>query len=78
MTGLSDIEISELFDQFNPSKDGLLDYKEFVSIYSNKSIFSKKKSPKPQIEEQSPIPIHETKEIQKNLNKKEFFGFKSC
>ena len=25
ITGLSDIEISELFDQFNPNKDGLLD-----------------------------------------------------
>ena len=75
ITGLSDIEISELFDQFNPNKDGLLDYKEFVSnLYSNKSISSKKKSPKPQIEEQSPIPIPETKEIQKNLNKKEFLA----
>ena len=46
ITGLSDIEISELFDQFNPNKDGLLDYKEFVSIYSNKSISIKKEKPK--------------------------------
>ena len=73
ITGLSDIEISELFDQFNPNKDGLLDYKEFVSnLYSNKSISSKKKTPKPQPEEQAQIPIPEVKEIQKNLNKKEF------
>ena len=73
ITGLSDIEISELFDQFNPNKDGLLDYKEFVSnLYSNKSISSKKKTPKNQPEEQVQIPIPEVKEIQKNLNKKEF------
>ena len=45
ITSLSDIEISELFDQFNPNRDGLLDYKEFVSnLYSNKSISSKKKN----------------------------------
>ena len=43
VTSLSDLEISELFDQFNPNKDGLLDYKQFVSeLYSNKSIGSKK------------------------------------
>ena len=70
VTSLSDLEISELFDQFNPNKDGLLDYKQFVSeLYSNKSIGSKKKY---QSEEPSPIPIPQVKEIQKNLNKKEW------
>ena len=72
ITSLSDLEISELFDQFKPNKDGLLDYKEFVSdLYSNKSISSKKKS---KIEEPSPIEIPKPKEIQKNLNKKEFLA----
>ena len=72
VTSLSDLEISELFDQFNPNKDGLLDYKQFVSeLYSNKSIGSKKKY---QSEEPSPIPIPQVKEIQKNLNKKEFLA----
>ena len=47
ITGLTEDEVSQLFYQFNPNKDGLLDYKEFVSnLYSNKSITSKKQPPK--------------------------------
>ena len=73
ITSLSDLEISELFEQFNPNKDGLLDYKEFVSnLYSNKSISSKKKTQNPQ-----PHPstsVGDVQEIQKNLNKKEFLN----
>ena len=73
ITSLSDLEISELFEQFNPNKDGLLDYKEFVSnLYSNKSISSKKKTQNPQ-----PHPstsVGDAQEIQKNLNKKEFLN----
>ena len=73
ITSLSDLEISELFDQFNPNRDGLLDYKEFVSnLYSNKSLSSKKKSP--QTQDQPQIQIPDTKEIQKNLSKKEFLN----
>ena len=78
ITSLSALEISELFDQFNPNKDGLLDYKEFVSnLYSNKSISSKKKNLSNQNDEKiskSPIPMTEVKDIQKNLNKKEFLA----
>ena len=75
ITSLSDIEISELFDQFNPNRDGLLDYKEFVSnLYSNKSISSKKKKQNQKNEDQPPIPNPEVQEIQKNLNKKEFLS----
>ena len=71
ITSLSDLEISELFEQFNPNKDGLLDYKEFVSkLYSNKSISSKKKNPEKQIASNIPV----SKDIQKNLNKKEFLN----
>ena len=73
ITSLSDLEISELFDQFNPNRDGLLDYKEFVSnLYSNKSLSSKKKSP--QTQDQPQIQVPDTKEIQKNLSKKEFLN----
>ena len=72
ITSLTEDEISQLFSQFNPNKDGLLDYKEFVSnLYSNKSITSKKQPPtstQPQ-----PQPPNE-KEIQNNLNKKEFLS----
>ena len=74
VTGLSDLEISELFEQFNPNKDGLLDYKEFVSnLYSNKSISSKKKL---QVPNPTPtqIPAPDYQEIQNNLNKKEFLN----
>ena len=74
VTGLSDLEISELFEQFNPNKDGLLDYKEFVSnLYSNKSISSKKKL---QVPNPTPtqIPAKDYQEIQNNLNKKEFLN----
>ena len=74
VTGLSDLEISELFEQFNPNKDGLLDYKEFVSnLYSNKSISSKKKL---QVPNPTPtqIPPPDYQEIQNNLNKKEFLN----
>ena len=74
VTGLSDLEISELFEQFNPNKDGLLDYKEFVSnLYSNKSISSKKKLqvPNPTLTQ---IPAPDYQEIQNNLNKKEFLN----
>ena len=75
ITSLSDIEISELFDQFNPNRDGLLDYKEFVSnLYSNKSISSKKKKQNQKNEDQPPISNPEVQEIQKNLNKKEFLS----
>ena len=78
ITSLSDLEISELFEQFNPNQEGLLDYKEFVSnLYSNKSISSKKKNLSNQNDEkmtQSPIQIPEVREIQKNLNKKEFLA----
>ena len=71
ITSLSDLEISELFEQFNPNKDGLLDYKEFVSkLYSNKSISSKKKIS----EKQTPNNIPISKDIQKNLSKKEFLN----
>ena len=74
VTGLSDLEISELFEQFNPNKDGLLDYKEFVSnLYFNKSISSKKKL---QVPNPTPtqIPAPDYQEIQNNLNKKEFLN----
>ena len=71
ITSLSDLEISELFEQFNPNKDGLLDYKEFVSkLYSNKSISSKKKISEKQIPNNIPI----SKDVQKNLSKKEFLN----
>ena len=66
ITSLTEDEISQLFSQFNPNKDGLLDYKEFVSnLYSNKSITSKKQPPT----STQPQPPNE-KEIQNNLNKK--------
>jgi len=71
ITSLSDLEISELFEQFNPNKDGLLDYKEFVSkLYSNKSISSKKKNSEKQIASNIPV----SKDVQKNLSKKEFLN----
>jgi Ca2+-binding EF-hand superfamily protein len=70
ITSLTEEEISQLFSQFNPNKDGLLDYKEFVSnLYSNKSITSKKQPPT----STQPQPPNE-KEIQNNLNKKEFLS----
>ena len=70
ITSLTEDEISQLFSQFNPNKDGLLDYKEFVSnLYSNKSITSKKQPPT----STQPQPPNE-KEIQNNLNKKEFLS----
>ena len=73
ITGLTDDEISQLFAQFNPNKEGLLDYKEFVSdLYSNKSISSKKENPIPPSPKQTPPP--EEKIVQKNLNKKEFLA----
>ena len=73
ITSLSDLEISELFEQFNPNKDGLLDYKEFVSnLYSNKSISSKKKVQNPP--PHPPTSVGDVQEIQKNLNKKEFLN----
>ena len=72
ITSLSDLEISELFGQFNPNKDGLLDYKEFVStLYSNKSLSSKKQ--KPESQPQGVVPPPST-EIQKNLSKNEFLN----
>jgi Ca2+-binding EF-hand superfamily protein len=71
ITSLSDIEIAELFEQFHPNQDGLLDYKEFVSnLYSNKSISSKKNKE----ENKTQVIAPEPKEIQKNLNKKEFLN----
>ena len=70
ITSLTEDEISQLFSQFNPNKDGLLDYKEFVStLYSNKSITSKKQ-PQTQTQPQRP----DEKVIQNNLNKKEFLS----
>ena len=70
ITSLTEEEISQLFSQFNPNKDGLLDYKEFVStLYSNKSITSKKQ-PQTQAQPQRP----DEKVIQNNLNKKEFLS----
>ena len=75
ITSLSDLEISELFEQFNPNKDGLLDYKEFVSnLYSNKSISSKKKLQTPSTHSVPPPQGGEPPEIQKNLPKKEFLN----
>ena len=67
ITGLTEDEISQLFPLFKPNKDGLLDYKDFVSnLYSNKSITSKKQPPK-QTQEASP----EEYDDQSNLPKKE-------
>ena len=37
ITSLSDIEIAELFEQFHPNQDGLLDYKEFVCNLKKKT-----------------------------------------
>ena len=76
ITSLSDLEISELFGQFNPNKDGLLDYKEFVStLYSNKSISSKKQKPETHPPSAVPTPQPpQTSEIQKNLSKNEFLN----
>ena len=52
ITSLTEDEISQLFSLFNPNKNGLLDYKEFVSnLYSNKSIISKKQSQENQLEQ---------------------------
>ena len=74
ITGLTDEEISQLFSQFNPNKEGLLDYKEFVSnLYSNKSITSKKQAPPQQQDAPQPQRPDE-KVIQNNLNKKEFLS----
>ena len=70
ITGITEEEISQLFSQFKPNKDGLLDYKEFVSnLYSNKSITSKKQ-PHGDASAQPP----EDYEIQNNSNKKEFIS----
>ena len=70
ITGLTEDEISQLFSQFNPNNEGLLDYKEFVSnLYSNKSILSKKQSQGIQQQEQP-----DERKIQGNLNKKEFLS----
>ena len=70
ITGLTEDEISQLFSQFNPNNEGLLDYKEFVSnLYSNKSIISKKQTQGIQQQEQP-----DEKKIQGNLNKKEFLS----
>ena len=70
ITGLTEDEISQLFSQFNPNNEGLLDYKEFVSnLYSNKSIISKKQSQGIQQQEQP-----DERKIQGNLNKKEFLS----
>ena len=74
ITGLTDEEISQLFSQFNPNKEGLLDYKEFVSnLYSNKSITSKKQAPPQQQDAPQPQRPDE-KVIQNNLTKKEFLS----
>ena len=68
ITGLTEEEISQLFSQFNPNKEGLLDYKEFVSnLYSNKSITSKKSQ---EVQPEKP----DAQKIQNNLNKKEFLS----
>jgi Ca2+-binding EF-hand superfamily protein len=67
ITGLTEEEISQLFPLFKPNKDGLLDYKDFVSnLYSNKSITSKKQ-PKGSTKQPNP----EENEVQNNLPKKE-------
>ena len=72
ITGLTEEDISQLFPLFKPNKDGLLDYKEFVSnLYSNKSITSKKQ-PKPQGSAEQPNP--EENEVQNNIPKKEFLS----
>ena len=70
ITSLTEEEISQVFYQFNPNNEGLLDYKEFISnLYSNKSITSKKQ---PQNVNQPP---HMDERInQNNLNKKEFLS----
>ena len=69
ITSLTEDEISQLFSLFNPNKNGLLDYKEFVSnLYSNKSIISKKQSQENQLEQP------DEKKIQNNLNKKEYLS----
>ena len=69
ITSLTEDEISQLFSLFNPNKNGLLDYKEFVSnLYSNKSIISKKQSQENQLEQP------DEKRIQNNLNKKEYLS----
>ena len=70
ITGLEEGELSQIFSLFKPNKDGLLDYKEFISIlYSNKSMNSKKEQ---QIPPQQPCP--DEKAIQNNLTKKEFLS----
>ena len=70
ITGLKEDELSQLFPLFKPNKDGLLDYKDFVSIlYSNKSI-SSKKQPKDSSEKTNP----EENEAQNNLPKKELLS----
>ena len=70
ITSLTADEISQIFSQFNPNSQGLLDYKEFVSnLYSNKSITSKKQAQGP-VQTQRP----DEKEIQGNLNKKEYLS----
>ena len=70
ITSLTEEEISQVFYQFNPNNEGLLDYKEFISnLYSNKSITSKKQ---PQNVNQPP---HMDERInQNNFNKKEFLS----
>ena len=70
ITSLTEEEISQVFYQFNPNNEGLLDYKEFISnLYSNKSITSKKQ---PQNVNQPPRMDERTN--QNNLNKKEFLS----
>ena len=70
ITSLTEEEISQVFYQFNPNNEGLLDYKEFISnLYSNKSITSKKQ---PQNVNQPPR--MDERINQNNLNKKEFLS----
>ena len=69
ITSLTEDEISQLFSLFNPNKNGLLDYKEFVSnLYSNKSITSKRQPQENQPEQP------DEKKIQNNLSKKEYLS----
>ena len=71
ITGLTADEISQLYSQFNPNSQGLLDYKEFVSnLYANKSITSKKQPQGMESQPQRP----DEKAVQNNLNKKEFLS----
>ena len=70
ITSLTEEEISQVFYQFNPNNEGLLDYKEFISnLYSNKSITSKK-----QPQNVNQLPRMDERINQNNLNKKEFLS----